>query len=85
MGEENNRVDTLTLSCVAGGDVGKIIVLGNRRNLNNTVGWDKVVLYLPVTISYDLQRPWFYMESRYGLIVADFFVYVDDGRPIGST
>ena len=34
------------------------------------------------TTAYDFQKTGIYKESRDGLIVANLFVYVDDGRPI---
>ena len=63
----------------------KSVALGYRQSLNNPFGWDKVVVNLPVTTTYYYQLPWFYKERRDGLIVANWFVYVGDGRPIVPT
>ena len=37
------------------------------------------------TTSCDCQHPWVYKERRDGLIETDFFVYVYDGQPVGTT
>ena len=40
---------------------------------------------LPGTETYDCWRPWLYKKTNDGFIVANLFVYVDDGQPIGTT
>ena len=32
---------------------------------------------------YDCKHPWVYKYREYGLIAADIFIYVDNGKPIG--
>ena len=31
---------------------------------------------------YDCKHPWVYKDREYGLIAADIFIYVDNGKPI---
>ena len=63
----------------------KSVALGDRRNLSNPFGWEKVVVNFPVKTAYERQCPWVYKYIRYGMIAVDFFFYVDDGQPIEPT
>ena len=56
-----------------------IVTLGDRQNIKNHFGWEKVVIKFPGTTAYDCQKPWVHKESRGGLITSNLFVYVDDG------
>ena len=38
---------------------------------------------LPGKSTYGCCRPWVYKKSSNGIIDADLFVYVENGRPIG--
>ena len=44
-----------------------------------------MVLNLPGTEECDLQRPWVSKKIIYGMLAADLFIYVGDGRPIDPT
>ena len=44
-----------------------------------------MVLNLPGAEEYDCQIPWLFKNMVDRLLVADLFIYVDDGRPIGPT
>ena len=63
----------------------KGIVMGDSIDSNNTFAWDKMVLKLPGTEGYDCHRPWVFNQRVDGLLVEDLFIYVDYGRPIGTT
>ena len=63
----------------------KCIAMGDRLDSNNPFSWDKVVLNLPGTKEYDCQITWVFKQILDGLLVADLFICVDDGRPIGPT
>ena len=47
--------------------------------------WEKVVLNLPDTKEYDCQSPWVFKKRVDGLLDADLFIYMEYGRPIGTT
>ena len=63
----------------------KCISMGDRLDSNNPFAWDKVVLKLPGTEVYACLIPWVFKQRVYGLLAADLFIYVDDGRPIRPT
>ena len=59
--------------------------MGNIQDNKNTFKWKRVVNNLPGTSMYDCCRTWVYKERSDGSIEADLFVYVENGRPIGTT
>ena len=44
-----------------------------------------MILNLPGLETYDSRLPWRYKARTYSSIAADFFWYIDDGRPTANT
>ena len=63
----------------------KTIYLGNMREKRNLFKWDREVVNLTGSESYDRNNPWLYKERKDGMITSNLFIYVDGGRPIGPT
>ena len=63
----------------------KRTALGVRRDPDNPLICERVVVNLPGSKGYDCKRWWVYKEKRDDLIAADLLIYVDDGLPIGPT
>ena len=61
------------------------LVRGDRWDGDNVFRWVNVVLNLPGLDRYDPSLPWVYKVREDGLIAADAFWYIDDGRPIAGT
>ena len=61
------------------------MIRGNRRALNNIFGWKKVSFNLSGSHRYNPSIPWVYKMTRDNKITAEFYFYIDDGRPIAST
>jgi hypothetical protein len=61
--------------------LGEEIIRGDRMSVTNPMRWDKVILNLPGTRSYDPSRPWLYKYDSVNNRLAAFLVsYVDDLR-----
>jgi len=66
---------------VQGALVAEEVILGDREDPNNIFRWDKVVLNLPGSASYDPTRAWVYkVRLKDGRVAADLATYVDDQR-----
>ena len=63
----------------------KYIAMGDRLDPNNPFGWYKVAMNLPGVEEYDCHRPWVFKQMVDGLLDAELLIYVDGGRPIGTT
>ena len=61
------------------------LTLGNIQDKKNMFKWERVVKNLPGTSTYDCCQPWVYKERSNGSIADNLFVYVYNGRPIGTT
>jgi len=54
-------------------------IRGNRRETNNPLRWDEVVLNLPGAKDYQPEKPWVYrLCSKTGKLGAFFGTYIDD-------
>ena len=60
-------------------------VRDDRWDGDNFFKWVNVVLNLPGLDLYDPSLPWVYRVQDDGMIAADAFWYIDDGRPITVT
>ena len=60
-------------------------IRGDRKHKMNVFGWERVVLNLPGSKTYDPTRPWVFKMRTDGKIAADFFAYIDDERPTAPT
>ena len=58
----------------------KTIALGYRRELGNNFRWQRVAVSFPGYKGCYCKRPWVYKQKDHGLIVADLFIYVENGR-----
>jgi len=71
---------------VQGGLVAEECILGDREDPANIFRWDKVVLNLPGSASYDPSRAWVYkIRLSDGRVAADLATYVDDQRVSAPT
>lgn len=71
-------------SCQAGARA-RVIARGDRENTHNVFRWDKVVLNLPGSESYDPSRPWVYKARDDGTVAVDLTQFVDDLRLAAAT
>jgi hypothetical protein len=63
----------------------KLVAYGDRRDLANPFHWDHVQLNLPGSPGYRADLPWVMKVRADGIIAAEIFEYVDDGRAIGHS
>jgi hypothetical protein len=61
----------------------KFKVYGDRRNTANPLHWDRVEFNLPGSKGYRSDLPWIMKVRRDGHLMAEVFVYLDGGRPMG--
>ena len=65
---------------------GDAVIRGDRKDLDNPLRWDKVVMNLPGSEDYDPSMPWVYKwDSVNGRLASDFACYIDDIRGLGGT
>ena len=65
---------------------GEEIMRGERTDPNNIFRWDELRLNLPGSAKYDPTKPWVSkIRTSNQRIAADFFCYIDDVRPCGSS
>jgi hypothetical protein len=68
-------------NCVRAYLISEEILMGDRRSVHNPFRWDRVVLNLPGSKSYDPSKPWVYRFDEIGKAMASFVLsYVDDLR-----
>eukprot|EP00980_Cylindrotheca_fusiformis_P027270 scaffold19651_cov73-Cylindrotheca_fusiformis.AAC.1 len=61
-------------------------VVGNPREPDNPLRWDKAVLNLPGQPDFDPRRPWVYLwDAQRESIAGSIVTFVDDGRGTGSS
>jgi hypothetical protein len=63
----------------------KLEVYGDRQDLTNPFHWYHVKFNLPGSRGYRSDLPWGMKIRADGLLAAEIFVYVDNGRAIGAT
>ncbi len=63
----------------------KLQVYGNRQVLSNPFHWDHVKFNLPGARGYRSDLPWVMKIRTNGILAAEIFVYVDNGRAIRAT
>ena len=68
-----------------GGMRAYLLVKGNPSDPRNPFQWDKIVVNLPATKTYDPRRPRLDKIRADGLPASDYVMYVDDNRAIAST
>ena len=57
------------------------VIRGNRREANNPLRWDEVVLNLPVSKDDQPEKPWVVrLCSKTGKLATFFGTYIDDCR-----
>ena len=65
-------------------EIGMEFVMGDPLELGNAFYWDKLVLNLPCTDSFNPGMPWIYkLDSRVGRIACDQVKFMDDFRSTG--
>lgn len=61
------------------------VIKGNRRDLTNPFVWHYIKLNLPCSEGYDPSEPWVSKRTIMNKLPPDCYVFVDDGRVLGST
>ena len=60
---------------------GEEFIIGNRRDSNSALRWDKVVLNCPGSKTFDPQFPWVYkLDNLYKSVVRAIVTFADCGR-----
>ena len=65
---------------------GDAIIRGDRKDRDNPLRWDEVIMNLPGSQDYDPSMPWVYKwDSVNERLASDFACYIDDIRGLGGT
>ena len=63
--------------------IAKYEAYGNRHDQTNPFHWERIILNLPGTWSYEPNLPWVFKVRFDGHLACDVYVYVDDGKVTG--
>jgi hypothetical protein len=63
--------------------IAKFLAYGDHRDRTNPFHWERILLNLPGSASYDPTLPWVFKVRYDGHLGCEIYVYVDDGKVMG--